>query len=149
MANSVYRKRMKTITATLIFLVIATTSQAQNSSAKTAAPPRNNTPVTPISFETSLVTGTLTLTKEFKPGADGKEFVPVYYLSKGSDVYFNGRKPLQVSLSKQSYDSVFTKTTADLLAKWPLLNQFIEDSHLSLASEEGWVALVKHYNGMR
>lgn len=121
-------------------------SFASAASAQTAIKQRN---VTPSSFENTLVNGILNFTKVLKPSGDGKEFVAFYYVRKASDAGFNNRKPVQVSLSQQSFDSVFTKTTADLATRWPALNKYIEANKISLTTEGGWVAAITHFNGMQ
>lgn len=119
-------------------LVVNGMAQTKPAASKTIAT------ATPSSFEASLVQGTLTLNKELKQG-DGKDFVVVYTLLK-NDAGFNGRKPIRVSLSRQSFDSVFTRTTADLAAKWPLLNKHIEDNKLTLTTENDWISLINRFN---
>ncbi|MBI2282608.1 MAG: hypothetical protein HYU71_02755 [Bacteroidetes bacterium] len=116
---------------------------------KTTTPvTRNQATVTPSGFEASLVQGTLTLNKSFKQIDGGKDFVPVYSLQK-NDAGFNNRKPVQVSLSRQSFDSVFTKTTSDLASRWPLLNKYIEENHLTLTTENDWISIITWFNGLR
>lgn len=122
-------------------------AQSKPNFPKVAAPPRTIATATASSFESPLVQGTLILSKIFKQG-DGKEFVTVYTLAK-DDAYFNGRKPIQISLSRQSFDSVFTRTTADLAARWPALNKYVEDNKLSLTTEKAWMDVITHFNGMR
>lgn len=130
--------------AVCCFLTLA--GYAQN---KTTTPvTRNQATVTPSSFEASLVQGTLTLNKSFKQIDGGKDFVPVYSLQK-NDAGFNNRKPVQISLSRQSFDSVFTKTTSDLASRWPLLNKYIEENRLTLTTENDWISLITWFNGLR
>lgn len=131
----------------LFILAVNGMSQTKPAATKTTAAPKTIATATPSSFEASLVQGTLTLNKELKQG-DGKDFIAVYTLLK-NDAGFNGRKPVQVSLSRQSFDSVFTKTTADLAAKWPTLNKHIEDNKLSLTTENDWISLINLFNNLR
>lgn len=125
----------------LVILAVSGMAQTKPTAPKTIAT------ATPSSFEASLVQGTLTLNKELKQG-DGKDFITVYTLLK-NDVAFNGRKPIRVSLSRQSFDSVFTRTTADLAAKWPVLNKHIEDNKLTLTTENDWISLINLFNNLR
>ncbi len=133
----------------MALFVLAVSGMAQTKPAvpKTTAAPKTIATATPSSFEASLVQGTLTLNKELKQG-DGKDFIAVYTLLK-DDAGFNGRKPIRVSLSRQSFDSVFTRTTADLAAKWPILNKHIEDNKLTLTSENDWINLISLFNNLR
>lgn len=129
-----------------VLCALALTGYAQTKTTSTAT--RNQATVTPSGFETSLVQGTLTLNKSFKQIDGGKDFVPVYSLQK-NDAGFNNRKPVQVSLSRQSFDSVFTKTTSDLATRWPLLNKYIEENRLTLTTENDWIAIITWFNGLR
>ncbi|HEY1019674.1 MAG TPA: hypothetical protein VGE25_11775 [Sediminibacterium sp.] len=131
----------------LFILAVNGMSQTKPAATKTTAAPKTIATATPSSFEASLVQGTLTLNKELKQG-DGKDFIAVYTLLK-NDAGFNGRKPIQISLSRQSFDSVFTKTTADLAAKWPTLNKHIEENKLSLTTENDWISLINLFNNLR
>lgn len=131
----------------LVILAVSGMAQTKPTAPKTTAAPKTIATATPSSFEASLVQGTLTLNKELKQG-DGKDFIAIYTLLK-NDAGFNGRKPIQVSLSRQSFDSVFTRTTADLAAKWPLLNKHIEDNKLTLTTENDWINLINLFNNLR
>lgn len=129
-----------------VFCVLTLTGYAQTKTA--TATTKNQATVTPSGFEASLVQGTLTLNKSFKQIDGGKEFVSVYSLQK-DDAGFNNRKPIQVSLSRQSFDSVFTKTTSDLASRWSLLNKYIEENRLTLTTENDWVSVISWFNGLR
>lgn len=138
---------MKKIVLLAAGIVIGLSVQAQPKKSSNAPVNSKPTPetVTPVSFETSLVSGTITLTKTFKQG-ENKEFLVVYSLSKKNDPLFNNRKPISISLSKKSYDSVFTKTNGELAGRWAELNKYVTDNSISLTDENGWIALIKHYN---
>ncbi|TAJ50383.1 MAG: hypothetical protein EPO58_13835 [Chitinophagaceae bacterium] len=131
----------------LSILAVNGMAQTKPAATKTTAAPKTIATATPSSFETSLVQGTLTLNKELKQG-DGKDFVAVYSLIK-NDASFNNRKPIRVALTRQSFDSVFTRTTADLAAKWPTLNKHIEDNKLTLTTENDWISLINLFNNLR
>lgn len=137
---------MRSFLLPAVLSVLTLTGYAQTKTTATAA--RNQATVTPSGFETSLVQGTLTLNKSFKQIEGGKDFVPVYSLLK-NDAGFNNRKPVQVSLSRQSFDSVFTKTTSDLATRWPILNKYIEENHLTLTTENDWISIIAWFNGLR
>lgn len=122
-------------------------AQTKPAAPKTTVAPKVIATATPSSFEASLVQGILTLNKELKKG-DGTDFIAVYTLIK-NDAAFNNRKPIKIALTKQSFDSVFTRTTADLAAKWPLLNKHIEDNKLSLTTENDWIILISLFNNLR
>ena len=141
-----FMKSFLLVTA-LVILAVSGMAQTKPTAPKTTAAPKTIATATPSSFEASLVQGTLTLNKELKQG-DGKDFIAIYTLLK-NDAGFNGRKPIQVSLSRQSFDSVFTRTTADLAAKWPLLNKHIEDNKLTLTTENDWINLINLFNNLR
>lgn len=103
--------------------------------------------LTPSAYEATLVSGALSFFKEFKPAmGESREFVATYFLRKQADPSFNSKKTLQVTLSKQSFEDAFTKTTPDLAAKWPALSRYIENNKISLATESGWVTAIKYFN---
>lgn len=139
------------ITAGLLFVGLCAFGQKKAVTATPVAPSASNPTVSTnavfSSFESSLVSGTISLNKSFKQG-DGKDIVIVYSLQK-NDPYFNGRKPIPISLSKQSYDSVFTKTTSDLAGKWAVMNQYITEKKISLTTESGWVDVITHFNSLK
>lgn len=122
-------------------------AQTKPAAPKTTVAPKVIATATPSSFEASLVQGILTLNKELKKG-DGTDFIAVYTLIK-NDAAFNNRQPIKIALTKQSFDSVFTRTTADLAAKWPLLNKHIEENKLSLTTENDWINLINLFNNLR
>jgi hypothetical protein len=126
---------------------IFTYAQKKTTTGAVKTAPKTVITATPTSFESSLVNGTLSFIKTFQQG-DGKDFVAVYSLSKSNDASFNNRKPIQISLSRQSFDSVFTKTTSDLAAKWALMNKYIESNKVSLTNEKGWIDVIGYFNAL-
>jgi hypothetical protein len=140
---------MKKIVLMVLGGMIGLSVQAQAKKSSNAPAPVTAKPsadaVTPISFETSLAYGTITLNKIFRQG-EGKEFVTIYTLSKKGDASFNNSKPLSISLSRKSFDSVFTHASAELAGKYAALNKYVSDNKISLTDENGWISLIKHYN---
>ncbi len=132
------------------FLLMGSFSFAQK---KTTSAP--TTPVkatvsanaTTNSFESTLVAGNLNFIKTFQQG-DGKDFVALYSLAKTNDASFNNRKPIQISLSRQSFDSVFTKTNSELAGKWNQLNKYIESNKVLLSDEKGWINVISYFNSL-
>ncbi len=122
-------------------------AQKKTNTTPPASPARSTVNATTNSFESTLVTGNLNFIKTFQPG-DGKDFVAVYSLAKTDDASFNNRKPIQISLSRQSFDSVFTKTSSDLAAKWNQLNKYIESNKILLSEEKGWMNVISYFNGL-
>jgi hypothetical protein len=102
---------------------------------------------TPVSFETNLVPGILTLTKGYQKG-DGDAFETFYTLVKYKDPTFNNRKPVRIGLSRKSFDSVFTYVSAEMSAKRVILDRYLAEQKISLDNEKGWIALVRYYNGL-
>ncbi len=139
------------ITAGFLLAGICVFGQKKAVTATPVAPSTSNVPVSTngvfASFESSLVSGTISLNKSFKQG-DGKDIIVVYSLQK-NDPYFNGRKPIPISLSKQSYDSVFTKTTSDLAGKWAVMNQYITENKIPLSTEKGWIDIITYFNKLK
>jgi hypothetical protein len=142
---AVMKKILLLVTVILIGLnVQAQTQKSSHAPAPVTVKPTPET-ATPISFETSLVSGSLTLNKAFRQG-ESKESVVVYSLSRSNDPLFNNGKSITISLSKKSFDSVFTKTNAELAGRWADMNKYVTDNNISLTNENGWIALIKHYN---
>ena len=140
---------MKKILLLVPGIVIGLSVQAQAKKSSNAPAPATAKPpqetATPTSFETNLISGNITLSKTFKQG-ENKEFLVVYSLSKNNDPLFNNRKPITISLSRKSFDSVFTKTNGELAGKWAELNKYVTDHNISLTDENGWITLIRHYN---
>ena len=139
---------MRQVFILISFLFIGFFSFAQKKTASAPVlPPRTVSIATATSFESTLVTGNLSFIKTFQQG-DGKDFVAVYSVAKTNDASFNNRKPIQVSLSRQSFDSVFTKTSSDLAAKWNQLNKYVESNKISLSDEKGWMNVINYFNSL-
>ncbi|MEO7531424.1 MAG: hypothetical protein ABIS69_08435 [Sediminibacterium sp.] len=102
---------------------------------------------TVVSYESNLVAGKLSLTRGYQQG-EGTAFETIYTLVKHNDPTFNNRKPVRIGISRKSYDSVFTRGSAELAAKYPVLNKYITDSKISLDNEQGWIALINYYNAL-
>jgi hypothetical protein len=100
-----------------------------------------------MSFETNLVPGDLTLTKGYQKG-DGEAFETFYTLIKRKDPTFNNRKPVRISLSRKSFDSVFTYVSTEMSAKRALLDKYMTEQKISPNNEQGWIALVRYYNNL-
>ena len=125
----------------------AQTSSSSGPSGKVKVADKIGPTATVLSFESSLVTGNLSLIKTLVKG-ETKEFAPVYHLSKSNDASFNNRQPIQISLSRQSFDSVFSKTNAELAGKWNQLNKYVENNKIVLSEERGWVAVISYFNSL-
>ncbi len=136
---------MKKIIIACFSLFIAAGLQAQNgSNSKTSATGLNPRDVTytPTGVESNLTAGNMTLVRELRKGKDD-QVVSFYYISV---LDTRSLKKVYVSLSKQSFDSVFTKTTPELSAKYPALNKYISDKKLQMNTEEAWISVLKQYN---
>ncbi|MEN9684773.1 MAG: hypothetical protein RLZZ28_559 [Bacteroidota bacterium] len=120
---------------------------SKNSTTKPPAQTKTAAIATPTEFESQIVYGKLILTKTIIQG-DGQVATIRYTLSNFTDRSLNNRKPISVAISKNSFDSVFTKTTAELAAKYPSLNKFIAEKNISLADEKGWIAVLNYYNSL-
>ncbi len=126
-----------------------TTASAQAKKSNTSTAPAAAPAVSPTavfsSFETSLASGSLSFIR-VQAKSDGEGLITYYTLSKTGDASFNNRKPVRIGLSRQSFDSVFTKTSAEMAGKWNKLNKYVTDHNISLATEKGWIAIVDYYN---
>ena len=129
----------------------AQTDSKTGNTLKAAAPVSKKLEVakegTIVSFETNLVAGDLSLTKGYQKG-DGEIAATFYTLVKSRDLTFNNGKPIKIGLSRKSYDSVFTRVSAEVSAKRPVLDKYISEKKISLDSEKGWVDLVRFYNSL-
>ncbi len=128
---------------------ITANAQAKKTNATTtpAAAPAVSTTAVFSSFESSLAAGVLSFNK-VQSKSDGEGLITYYTLSKTSDASFNNRKPIRIGLSRQSFDSVFTKTSAEMAGKWNKLNKYVTDHNISLTTEKGWIAIVDYYNSL-
>jgi hypothetical protein len=134
----------------LSFLFAGIFSYAQKKTTSTPVAPAKavvSATATTTSFESTLVAGNLSFIKTFQQG-DGKGFVAHYSLAKTDDASFNNRKPIQISLSRQSFDSVFTKTSSDLAGKWNQVNKYIESNKILLSDEKGWMNVINYFNSL-
>ena len=140
---------MKTLLYIFFFSAVSLAASAQSKTNTTKAT-SNPKPVVNSNintFESDIVYGKLILTKSTHQ-VENKELVTTYKLLDRYDQTFNNRNPLMVTLTKQSFDNVFTNTTTDMAAKLPLLNKFIDENKLVLSEEKGWVAVVNYYNSL-
>jgi hypothetical protein len=97
-------------------------------------------------FESTLVAGQLSLSKVINKG-DGQQF-ETYYTLRNADKLFNNRKPVRIGLSRQSFDSVFTRGAGEIAGKWNILNKYVTDNNISLNDEKGWISVIKYYNSL-
>lgn len=121
-------------------------AQAKTNSTKATTNPKPVLNANINTFESDIAYGKLILTKTLHQ-TENKELVTSYKLFDRYDRNFNNRKPLNVSLSKQSFDNAFANTI-EMAAKLPLLNKFINENKLVLSEENGWVAIVNYYNSL-
>ena len=150
--KALYMLNMKKIFIVMIAALTGFTAEAQTkttNSTKQAAPPRTYASATPSSFESDLISsGKVRFSKAFKQG-DGKDFVAIYSIRNTGERNLEQNRPIQVKLGRESFDSVFTKTTADMAAKWKILDKYITDNKISLTEERGWVNVLTYYNGLQ
>ncbi|MEO8172849.1 MAG: hypothetical protein ABI581_07190 [Sediminibacterium sp.] len=142
---------------TFIFLLIIFCAVFANAQSKPnplkAAPPVSKTievskEGTVTSFETNLISGSLTLTKGYFKNVEGTAVGPVYSLIKRNDPSFNKTKPIVIGLSRKSFDSVFTYVSRETADKRIILDRYINDNKLSLNEEKGWITLIRYYNSL-
>ncbi|MES2332417.1 MAG: hypothetical protein V4539_22610 [Bacteroidota bacterium] len=100
-----------------------------------------------ISYEMNLAAGTLTLIKNIQKG-DGQAYETIYRLVKYDDPTFNNSKPVRIGISRQSFDSVFTRGSTELAGKFKILDRYVSDNKLSMSNEKDWIAVIKYYNSL-
>lgn len=141
---------MKRIILIIGFLFVVQLVQAQTQTTPSSVPKPKAKPefikVTPTTFETSLAQGKLTLLKVYRKDANGSPLPDIYRIVSYTDpALLNNGKPVDISLTQQSFESVFTSSTT-LTAKLPSLHKFISDKNISLADEKGWASVIKYFN---
>lgn len=141
---------MKRITIIPILLLSGFIGQAQTASQfkHVAAPPRVYASATPSSYETNLTQGKIILSKTFKKG-DTEDFETIYTLINNAGRSVDNRKPIRVAMNQRSFDSVFTRVSAEMSDKWPVLNKYITENKLSMADEKGWISVINYYNSLQ
>ncbi len=118
-------------------------------STKVAAPPRTYATATPSSFRSDLISsGKVRFTKTLKPG-ENNDVITIYSIRNTGERNLEQNRPIQIRLSRESFDSVFTKTSADMAARWKTLDKYITDNKLSLTEERGWVTILSYYNELQ
>jgi hypothetical protein len=98
-------------------------------------------------YESTIAAGRLSLAKVMTQ-TDGPYFKTGYTLTLFADNSFNNRKPVKIGLSRKSFDSVFTRGSAEMNSKYPLLNKYVSDYKISLDEEKGWIAVIKYFNSL-
>lgn len=96
-------------------------------------------------YEATIAAGRLSLAKVIT-AEEGEPVVQGYTLTLYSDNSFNNRKPVKIGLSRKSFDSVFTRGSAEMVAKYPKLNKYVTDNKLSLSEEKGWISIIEYFN---
>ena len=141
---------MKKITIIPILLLAVFICHAQTATQfkHVAAPPRVYATATPSAFETSLTQGKITLYKTYKKG-DTKDFETIYTIINNAGRSVDNRRPIHVAMNQTSFDSVFTRVSAEMSDKWPILNKYITENKLSLTDEKGWISVINYYNGLQ
>lgn len=114
---------------------------------KAVAAEKRVTDVSPTAFQTSLVQGKLTLNKSLLKNTSGDSFTSLYEVVALTDsALLNNGQPVSIQLNPQSFESLFTKTTPTLSAKWAFISKYVKDKKLQLTEESGWVAALGYFN---
>lgn len=104
---------------------------------------------TVIGYEKVIAPGRLSLSKSFSQNQTANEtaaYTTSYFLTLTADNSFNNRKPVKIGLSRKSFDSVFTRGSSDMAAKYPALNNFVTANKIVLSEEDGWVKVINFFN---
>lgn len=145
-------KKMLFIVLALSAGIAATAQAGKTTSAIPRAPEVKSLTVakesTVIGYEKVLYPGRLSFSKAYRQSEYGPAFTLVYSLRISADNSFNNRQPVAIGLSRKSFDSVFTRGSSELAAKYPMLNKYVNDNNISLTDEKGWIAVVKYFNIM-
>jgi hypothetical protein len=141
---------MKKIPILLIFVLAAAFSNAQKTnSTKSADGVRVVVTVTPNVFESNLAAGKLNLLKTLTIDQQGSA-PKISYSLAGSSIFksFNSGKPLEIKLSKNSFEGALLRALGDTGDKSSALTQFVQQKNLSLDDEKEWIALINYYNNL-
>lgn len=145
---------MKKILICSLLLLSAGLIHAQkktNATTTETATPAKPAPqnVAPTSFENSLVQGRVTLLKAFHASATGAPLPTTYLVACYAEPnLLNNGKPLDITLTQQSFDNVF-KSTTGMASRYPALSKYVADNKLNLTDEKGWIAAVKYFNSLK
>lgn len=100
----------------------------------------------PVAFESNLVAGELSLVKLMSKNSSGA-FVTTYSL-KLKNTSFNQGKPYQVTLTRESFDTYFQRSSPQVYGKWPRLAKYVQDQKLTLNDEDSWKKAVNYFNSL-
>jgi len=104
--------------------------------------------VGPSEYESSLVSGKLTLNRSYVKD-QGSNSYKLSYTIVSSDLGSSDKvKTLELKLSKDFFEVAFLKFSADISARSASLSKFVQEKNLSLTDEKGWVDLVRYFNAL-
>ena len=146
---------MRQILILLLFSIIGLFAAAQSKTNSTTpvATTKPNVSTKPVinstinSFETDITYGKLILSKTTKQEGNA-DLITSYKVFDRNDRTFNNKKPLVITLTKQSFTTTFSNTTTEMAAKLPLLLKYIDDNKLVLTEEKGWIYVINYYNSL-
>jgi hypothetical protein len=142
-------KRALTVTSFVVMGLVCQAQTKPTSTPRTPAPKREFSTVAPLSYESSLAYGKMTLLKTLSRQPSGTEYTTTYSLV-GSESHsgFNNGKPLEIKLSKDYYYGTFLNSYREIAAKTAVLNSFVTEKKLALNNEKDWAYLINYYNGL-
>lgn len=99
------------------------------------------------SFESVLSDGKVQFTKVLS-WSDPKSAPLVNYTLLARNSSFNNGKPFNITLSKESFDNYFQKSSAAMNERWPRLIGFAQNNRLSYTEEESWIRIINYLNSL-
>jgi hypothetical protein len=99
------------------------------------------------SFESVLSDGKIQFTKVLS-WSDPKSAPLVNYTLLARNSSFNNGKPFNITLSKESFDNYFQKSSAAMNERWPRLIGFAQNNRLSYTEEESWIRIINYLNSL-
>jgi hypothetical protein len=143
---------MKKIILAAISLAMGSVVYAQSETAKPGekATATYKSPVAkegiPTAIESNLAAGNLSLVRLATKNGSGA-FVTTYSL-KLKNNSFNQGKSYPVTLTRESFDTYFQRSSPEVYGKWQSLLRYVQDSKLTLTDEASWIKAVNYFNSL-
>jgi hypothetical protein len=98
-------------------------------------------------YESVLSDGRVQFTKVLT-WSDPKSAPVITYTLLARNSSFNNGKAFNITLSKESFDNYFQKSSAEMNNRWPRLLGFAQNNHLSYTEEESWIKIINYLNSL-
>lgn len=99
------------------------------------------------SYESVLSDGRVQFTKVLS-WSDPKSAPAITYTLLARNSSFNNGKAFNITLSKESFDNYFQKSSPEMNERWPRLIKFAQNNRLSYTEEESWIRMMNYLNSL-